>query len=128
MYALAVALTVLPVLESLPSATVRPARAKPALTRLDEPTRQGVLQGRRVRVRTLLGSLNPAGTVAVVTGLRFPQLGVAGAVVEALVFAWVLVMQLRSGDRGRGTAGRPSGPYTLFLGMAASVLVADILR
>ncbi|WP_405720680.1 hypothetical protein OG607_08400 [Streptomyces sp. NBC_01537] len=123
MFALAVALTVLLVLESLPSAVVQLARARPGLTRLDELTRLGVLQGRRLWVLTLLGSLHLLGTAAVIAGLPTPPLGVAGAAVEGLVFAWVLVMQLRAGDRGRAL-----GAYMLFLGMALSVLVVDMLR
>ncbi|MFE2430432.1 DoxX family protein [Streptomyces sp. NPDC059373] len=123
MFALAVALTVLLVLESLPSAVVQLARARPGLTRFDELTRLGVLQGRHLWFLTLLGSLHLFGTVAVIVGLWAPPLGVAGASVEALVFAWVLAMQLRSGDRGRAL-----GAYMLFLTMALSVLVVDILR
>jgi hypothetical protein len=122
-FAPAVALTVLLVLESLPSAVVQLARARPGLTRLDELTRLGVLQGRHLWVLTVLGSLHLFGTVAVVAGLRKPPLGVAGAAVEALVFAWVLAMQLRSGDRGRAL-----GAYILFLTMALSVLGMDMLR
>jgi hypothetical protein len=122
-FAPAVALTVLLVLESLPSAVVQLARARQGLTRLDELTRLGVLQGCHLWVLTLLGSLHLFGTVAVVAGLRTPPLGVAGAAVEALVFAWVLAMQLRSGDRGRAL-----GAYILFLTMALSVLGMDMLR
>jgi hypothetical protein len=122
-FALAVALTVLLVLESLPSAVVQLARARPGLTRLDELTRLGVLQGRHLWVLTLLGVLHLLGTVAVIAGLGVPPLGVAGAAVEGLVFGWVLVRQVRAGDRGRAL-----GAYTLFLGMALAVLVVDLSR
>jgi hypothetical protein len=122
-FALAVALTVLLLLEVVPSAIVQLTRARPGLTRLDELTRLGVLQGQRLWVLTLLGTLHTLGAVAVVAGLWRPALGAAGAALEAAVFGWVLLRQLRAGDRGRALTA-----YALFLAMALAVLVVDSVR
>lgn len=122
-FALAVALTVLLLLEVVPSAVAQPARARPGLERLDELTRLGLLDGRRLWVPTLLGTLHTLGGSAVLVGVWHPPVGVAGAALEAGIFAWVLVRQLRAGDRGRALFA-----YTLFLGMAPAVLVADAVR
>jgi hypothetical protein len=123
MFLLAVLLTVALVLESLPSAVVALVRAKVGLTRLDELTRLGVLEGRNLRVVTLIGVLHAVGTAGVLVGLDFPAVGVGGAAVEAAVFVWVLDRQLRAGDRGRAL-----GAYLLFTAMAVAVLVVDGLR
>jgi hypothetical protein len=123
MFLLAVLLTIALVLEALPSAVVALVRAKVGLTRLDQLTRLGVLEGRNLRVVTLLGVLHALGTAAVLVGLDFPGVGVGGAAVEAAIFVWVLYRQLRAGDRGRAL-----GAYLLFTGMALAVLVFDALR
>jgi len=55
---------------------------------------------------------------------RQSRLGsVAGAVVEAGVFGWVLSRQLRAGDRGRALLA-----YELFAALAVAVLVVDAVR
>ena len=123
MFLLRVLLTVALVLETLPSAVVALVRAKVGLTRLDQLTRLGVLDGRNLRVVTLLGVLHTVGTAAVLVGLDFPAAGVGGAAIEAVIFLWVLYRQLRAGDRGRAL-----GAYTLFTAMALAVLVVDALR
>ncbi|MFE0630544.1 DoxX family protein [Streptomyces sp. NPDC058864] len=123
MFALAVTPTVLLLLEVVPSAVAQLMRARPGLERLDELTRLGVLEGRRLWVVTLLGTLHTLGAAGVIVGLRHPPVGVAGAALEAGIFAWVLPCQLRSGDRGRALFA-----YTLFLAMALAVLGVDALR
>ena len=123
MFALSVVLTILLLLESVPSAVAQLVRARPGLARLDELTRLGTLRGRRLWAVTLLGTLHLAGSLAVTAGLRWPGWGVAGAVLEAAVFCWVLALQMRAGDRGRAL-----GAYTLFLSMAVAVGVVDALR
>ena len=123
MFWLAVLLTVALVLETLPSAVVDLSRAKVGLTRLDQLTRLGVLEGRNMWVVTLLGVLHSVGTVCVLIGLDFPAVGVAGAAIEAGIFIWVLYRQIRAGDRGRAL-----GAYTLFTAMALAVLVVNLLR
>jgi hypothetical protein len=123
MFLLAVVLTVALVLETLPSAVVALGRAKVGLTRIDQLTRLGVLEGRNLWVVTLLGVLHAVGTAAVLIGLDFPVAGVAGAALEAGIFIWVLYRQLRAGDRGRAL-----GAYLLFTSMALAVLVVDFVR
>ncbi|MEU4097817.1 hypothetical protein [Streptomyces sp. NPDC026673] len=123
MFALAVALTVLLLPEAVPSAIAQPTRARPGLARLDELTRLGVLQGRRLWVPTLLGTLHTLGAVAVIAGLWRRAPGAAGAALEAGIFGWVLLRQLRAGDRGRALTA-----YTLFLAMALAVLTVDAVR
>ncbi|MFF3565861.1 DoxX family protein [Streptomyces sp. NPDC002574] len=116
-------LTVLLLLEVVPSAVAQLARARPGLERLDELTRLGVLQGRHPRVPVLLGSLHALGAAAVIAGLWWPVPGVAGAALEAAIFGWTLYRQVRAGDRGRAL-----GAYLLFLAMALAVLVVNALR
>ncbi|MEY9965892.1 hypothetical protein ABIA33_003942 [Streptacidiphilus sp. MAP12-16] len=123
MFVLAVALTVLLLLEVVPSAVVAVPRAKVGLVRLDQLTRLGVLEGRNLWVVSLLGVLHTLATVGVLVGLSVPPVGVAGAGVELAVFGWVLSRQVRAGDRGRAL-----GAYTLFACMALAVLLVDLLR
>ncbi|MEU6347596.1 DoxX family protein [Streptomyces sp. NPDC046977] len=123
MHAAAVTLTVLLLLEVVPSAVAQLARARAGLERLDELTRLGLLQGRHPRIPVLLGSLHALGAAAVIAGLWRPPLGVAGAALEAAIFAWTLYRQLRAGDRGRAL-----GAYLLFLSMALAVLVVNAAR
>lgn len=123
-FALSVVLTVLLLAETLPSAVAGLSRARAGLTRLDQLTRLGLLEGRRLWVASLLGAIHLAGSAAVVTGLVLtPVVGVAGAGVEVAAFGWILSRQLRAGDRGRAL-----GAYLLFIAMALAVVVVDSLR
>lgn len=123
MFALALALTILLLLETLPSAIAGLARSRAGLTRLDGLTRLGLLEGRRLWVVPVLGAIHLAGSAAVIVGLWAVPAGVAGAAVEAAVFGWVLSRQLLAGDRGRAL-----GAYSLFSVMAVAVLVVDGAR
>lgn len=123
MFAIAVAATVLLLLEVVPSAVVALLRARPGLERLDELTRLGTLRGRSLWVVTLLGVLHTAATGALLAGLWTPRVGVAGATLEAVVFTWYLSRQLRAGDRGRSLFA-----YSLFLTMSLAVLAVDAAR
>ena len=123
MFALAVTLTVLLLLETLPSATAGLFRARAGLARLDQLTRLGLLEGRHLWVATLLGAVHLVGSAAVITGLFIPAVGVAGGALEAAAFGWVLSRQLRHGDRGRAL-----GAYLLFIALALAVLIVDALR
>lgn len=123
MFALSVALTVLLLLETLPSAVAGLLRAKPGLVRLDQLTRLGVLQGRYLWLVSLLGAAHLAGSAAMIAGLVYPAAGVAGAAVEACIFGWVLSRQLAAGDRGRALAA-----YLFFTALAVAVLVAGAVR
>jgi hypothetical protein len=122
-FVLALVLTILLLIESLPSAIAGLARAKAGLTRLDQLTRVGVLEGRNRWVASLLGVVHTAGSGAVIAGLWVPAAGVAGGGLEAAAFGWVLSRQLSHGDRGRAL-----GAYLLFLTLALAVLVVDALR
>ncbi|HEX4062100.1 MAG TPA: hypothetical protein VHY58_13880 [Streptosporangiaceae bacterium] len=123
MFAAAVVLTILLLLETVPSALADLMRAKAGLTRLDSLTRLGLLEGRNLWVVPLLGVLHLAGSAAVIAGLFTPVIGVIGATLETAIFGWVLARQTQAGDRGR-----PLGAYTLFTLMALAVLVVDALR
>jgi hypothetical protein len=122
-FPLAIALTILLLLESLPSAAAGLSRSRAGTRRLDELTRLGLRDGRNQRVIPLLGALHLAGSGAVIGGLFAPAAGIAGGVLEAGVFGWVLYRQLRHGDRGRAL-----GAYLLFLAMALAVLVVSVIR
>ena len=123
MLALALALTVLLLLETLPSAAAGLTRYRPGLARLDQLTRLGVLQGRNLRAASLLGVIHLAGSAAVIAGLVAPAAGVVGGGVEAAAFGWVLSRQLRYGDRGRAL-----GAYSLFTTLALAVLAVSAFR
>lgn len=123
MFVLAIVLTVLLLLETLPSAAAGLTRYRAGLTRLDQLTRLGLLEGRNLWVAPLLGALHLAGSAAVIAGLFLPAAGVAGGGVEAVAFGWVLSRQLRYGDRGRAL-----GAYLLFTSLALAVLIVDALR
>jgi hypothetical protein len=123
MLALDVALTVLLLLETLPSAVVGVLRAKPGLVRLDQLTRLGVRQGRYLWVVSLLGFTHLAASAAMIAGLAYPAAGLAGGAVEACVFGWVLSRQLAAGDRGR-----PLAAYLLFTSLAVAVLAVSAIR
>jgi hypothetical protein len=122
-FVLAVILTVLLLLEALPSALAGLTRANAGLTRLDQLTRLGVLEGRNLWVPSLLGAVHLAGSAAVIAGLWVPVAGVIGGGLEAAAFSWVLSRQLSHGDRGREL-----GAYLLFLALALAVLAVDALR
>ncbi len=123
LFALAIVVTVLLLLEALPSAIAALVRAQAGVTRLDQLTRLGLLEGRRLWVVSLLGVLHLAACALVIVGLFAPVAGVAGGAVEAVVFAWVLSRQLGHGDRGRALFA-----YLLFTVLAVAVLVVDLLR
>jgi hypothetical protein len=123
LFILAVVLTVLLLLETLPSAVAGLSRAKVGLTRLDQLTRLGLLDGRNLWVPPLLGAVHLAGSAAVIVGLFVPAAGIAGGGLEAAAFGWVLSRQLGHGDRGRAL-----GAYLLFAALAAAVLVVAALR
>jgi hypothetical protein len=123
MLVLAIVVTVLLLLESLPSAVAGLVRSKAGMTRLDGLTRLGLLDGRRLWVVPALGAIHLAGSAGVVAGIWIPAAGVAGASIEAVVFGWVLSRQVRKGDRGRAL-----GAYVLFLVMALAVLAVDAAR
>ncbi|GAA1359421.1 hypothetical protein [Streptomyces beijiangensis] len=120
MFGIRVGLSVLLLLEVVPSAVVAVTRARVGLERLDQLTRTGVLEGRRLWLVSLLGVVHTLATVGIVAGLWVPAAGVAGAGAEVVVFGWVLSRQLAAGDRGRAL-----GAYTLFLAMAVAVLAVD---
>jgi len=123
MLALSIALTVLLLLESLPSAVAGLVRSRAGITRLDRLTRLGLPEGRKLYVASLLGAWHLAGSAAVIAGIRVPAAGVAGGALEAAVFGWVLSRQLRHGDRGRVLSA-----YCLFTALALAVLIVDALR
>ncbi|MEV0090712.1 hypothetical protein [Streptomyces sp. NPDC050738] len=120
MFGVRVGLAVLLLLEVVPSAVVAVPRARVGLERLEELTRLGLLEGRRLWVVSLLGAVHTLAAVAIVAGLWAPGFGVAGAGAEVVVFGWVLSRQLAAGDRGRAL-----GAYLLFLSMAVAVLAVD---
>lgn len=123
MFALAVVLTVLLLLETLPSAVVGLARAQVGLRRLDDLTRLGLLDGRNPWIPRALGVVHLAGSAAVIAGLFAPVAALIGGGLEAAVFCWVLSRQLGHGDRGRAL-----GAYLLFTTLALAVLVVSALR
>src|SRR5215475_4631848 len=109
MFALAVVLTIVLLLETLPSAFAGLFRARAGLTRLDQLTRLGVLEGRLLWVASLLGVVHLIGSALVLAGLFAPAAGVIGGALEAAAVGWVLSRQLGHGDRGRSL-----GAYLLF--------------
>jgi hypothetical protein len=123
MFVLATVLTVLLLLESLPSAAAGLLRSSAGITRLDGLTRLGLLERRNLWVVPLLGVIHLAGSAAVIAGLWAPSSGVAGAAAESAVFGWILSRQVLAGDRGRTLIA-----YKLFAAMALAVLVADAVR
>jgi hypothetical protein len=123
LFVLAIGVTVLLLLEVLPSAIAGLLRSRAGLTRLDELTRLGVLDGRRLWAASLLGALHLAGCALVIAGLFAPVAGAAGGALEAGVFGWVLSRQLGHGDRGRALFA-----YLLFTAFALAVVVVDLLR
>lgn len=123
MLGFAIALTVLLLLESLPSAVAGLIRSQAGVTRLDGLTRLGLREGRNPRVVPALGAVHLAGSALVIAGLFAPAAGVAGGAAEAAVFGWVLSRQLSHGDRGRSLTA-----YLLFLAMALAVLTVSLVR
>lgn len=123
MFAATLVMTILLLIEVLPSAVVNLTRAQAGLTRLDRLTRLGVLEGRNLWVVTVLGVLHSLGTIGVLVGLGVPTAGVAGAAIETGIFGWILLRQLRAGDRGRAL-----GAYALFTATGLVVLILNALR
>jgi hypothetical protein len=123
MFVLSIVLTVLLLFETVPSAVAGLTRARAGLTRLDQLTRLGLLEGRNLGVASALGAVHTVGSAAVIAGIWVPALGVAGAAVEAGVFGWVLSRQWRHGDRGGAL-----GAYSLFAAIALAVLIVDAVR
>jgi hypothetical protein len=122
-FVLSTALTILLLLEVVPSAPAALTRYGPGVERLDGLTRLGLRAGRRLWVVTVLGVMHTLATVALVVGIRHPLLGAVAAAVEAVFFGGVLVRQLRCGDRGKVLFA-----YGLFLAWALAVLVVAALR
>jgi len=123
MLVLSVVLAVLLLLETVPSAVAGLTRARSGLTRLDQLTRLGLLEGRNLGVASLLGAVHTAGSAAVIAGLWRPAVGVAGAAVETVAFGWVLSRQWSHGDREGAL-----GAYSLFAALALAVLIVDAVR
>ena len=123
MFVLAIVVTILLLLEALPSAIAGLARSSAGTTRLDGLTRLGLLERRNLWVPPVLGAIHLAASAAVIAGLWVPVAGVAGAATESAVFGWVLTRQVRAGDRGRGL-----GAYMLFSAMALAVLAVSVVR
>lgn len=123
MFVLSAVLTALLLLEVVPSALAALTRFGPGVERLDSLTRLGLRQGRHLWVLTGAGVLHTAATAAVLAGIWHPVYGVAGAGAEALFFGWVLLRQLRAGDRGRELFA-----YGLFTSWSAAVLLVAALR
>lgn len=123
MFALSIVLTVLLLLETVPSAVADLTRSRAGLTRLEQLTRLGLLEGRNLGTAVGLGAVHAVGSAAVITGIWVPAAGVAGAGLETVAFGWVLSRQWRHGDRGRALFA-----YSLFAAMALAVLIVDALR
>ena len=123
MFASSVALTVLLLLEVVPSALAALTRFGPGVERLDGLTRLGLREGRASWVVTAAGVLHTAAAALVVIGLWSPAYGVAGGAAEALFFGWVLLRQWGAGDRGRALFA-----YGLFLSWALAVALVAALR
>ena len=123
MFALAIVVTVLLLVETVPSAAAGLSRARAGLTRLDQLARLGLLDGRNLWVASLLGAVHLVGSAAVIVGIFVPALGIVGGGLEAAAFGWVLSRQLGHGDRGRAL-----GAYLLFAALALAVLVVGALR
>ena len=123
MFVLAIVLTVLLLLETLPSAVAGLSRARVGLTRLDQLTRLGLLDGRNRWVPSLIGGVHLVGSAAMIAGIFAPVVGILGGGLEAGAFGWVLSRQLGHGDRGRAL-----GAYLLFAAFALAVLIVDAVR
>ena len=123
MDALAWVLTLLLLLEVVPSAVAGVPALGVARARFEELTRVPVTRGERVWLLRAVGCAHVVGTVLLCVGLVRPDVGVLGAAVEVVLFGGTLLAQLRHGDRGRSL-----GPYTLFTALAVAVLVVNLLR
>lgn len=123
MFVLGAVLTALLLLEVVPSALAALTRFGPGVERLDSLTRLGLRQGRHRWVLTAAGILHTAATAAVLAGIWRPVLGLAGAGAEALFFGWVLLRQVRAGDRGRELFA-----YGLFTSWSLAVALVAALR
>jgi hypothetical protein len=105
MFVLSVTLTVLLLLEALPSAAAWLIRARAGLARLEQLTRLGLLEGRNLWVASLLGAVHLGGSAALLIRLSLPAAGVAGAGTEAGLSAGCC-----PGSDGTATAARHSPP------------------
>lgn len=123
MSALSAVLTVLLLLEVVPSALAALARFGPGVERLDSLTRLGLREGRHARLVPAVGVFHTLTTAALVTGIWRPAYGVAGAAAETVFFGWVLARQLQHGDRGKELFA-----YALFASWSAAVLVVAAVR
>lgn len=123
MFALSAVLTVLLLLEVVPSALAGLTRFGPGVERMDGLTRLGLREGRHGWVMPALGTAHTLATAALIAGIWSPGYGVAGAGIETAVFGWVLVRQLRHGDRARALFA-----YTLFMSWSLAVLVVAAVR
>lgn len=123
MFALSAALTVLLLLEVVPSALAALTRFGPGVERLDSLTRLGLREGRNTWVVPAAGVLHTVVTAAVTAGIWRPAWGVAGGAAETAFFCWVLLRQLRAGDRGGALFA-----YALFASWALAVLAVAALR
>ena len=123
MFVVSVALSVLLLLESLPSAVAGLSRSRFGIARLDDLTRMGLQQGRNLWLVGLLGVGHLAGSAAVIAGFWRPAAGATGAGLEATMFCWVLSRQLSAGDRGRTLIA-----YASFVSIAVAVLIVNAIR
>jgi hypothetical protein len=122
-FVVAIVLTAALLLETLPSAIAGLSGLRAGMTRLDQLTRLGLMQGRNLWVVPLVGAAHLAGSAAVIAGVWMPAAGVVGAGLEVTVFGWVLSRQLRAGDRGRALLA-----YLSFASVALAVLIVDAVR
>jgi hypothetical protein len=123
LFALSAVLTSLLLLEVVPSALAALTRFGPGVERLDGLTRLGLREGRAAWVLPAVGVLHTLTTVALLAGIWRPAYGVAGAAAEALFFGWVLMRQLRFGDRGKELFA-----YGLFTSWSVLVLLVTAVR
>ncbi|WP_433893624.1 hypothetical protein [Streptomyces sp. CA-111067] len=123
MFALSAVLTVLLLLEVVPSALAALARFGPGVERLDSLTRLGLREGRRPWLVPAVGVFHTLTTAALIAGIWRPVWGLAGAAAEVLFFGWVLTRQLLSGDRGGALFA-----YGLFTSWSLVVAVVCALR
>jgi hypothetical protein len=121
--ALSAVLTVLLLLEVVPSALAALTRFGPGVERLDSLTRLGLREGRHSWLVPVVGAFHTLATAALVASIWRPAPGVAGAAAETVFFGWVLARQLRFGDRGKELFA-----YGLFTSWSAAVLAVAALR
>jgi hypothetical protein len=121
--ALSAVLTVLLLLEVVPSALAALTRFGPGVERLDSLTRLGLREGRHGWLVPAIGAFHALTTAALVAGIWRPAYGVAGAAAETVFFGGVLARQLQHGDRGKALFA-----YALFASWSTAVLLVAALR